>query len=739
MPTTDPADAVYEEFLDRLLRGEAADVSSFLARHPATSPEERRRLEALADAVRGGHDPGGHTHLTPEPGLPLERIGEFRLIRRLGEGGMGMVFLAEQQSLGRLVALKIIRPERSGSPAAAADLLREAQAIAKLRHPHIVTVFATGEESGIHYLAMELVPGRGLDDVLREAAASGGRPPMRRILRWMADVAWALQCAHDAGIIHRDVKPSNVRITPEGRALLVDFGLARHVVSTAAPLTGEFRGTPHYASPEQVAARQIGITPQTDVYSLGVMLYESTTGRVPFDGKTKEEVFNQILVKEPVPPARINPSMPHDLEIVIQKAMEKDRERRYATAKALAADLEAVAELRPVQAKPASVLVKAAKWIRRNRALAAGIAVAVFGVAAAAGTLLLTHAGASRAVRRMVGDARRALAADDSEAAMQPLRRAAAMRPDDASVLRLLRDAEARQAERDGARAREQDRLAAQEALGQGRRGLERYRAGAARKQDLTAEQAALRRALSERALRAGEVDRLQRLDRDVQAVQLELEETFLAVLDRAHRAERLDPSFDGIQHLRADLYVEKHREALARRDRGAARFWASLVEKHDAEGRHRDEIAGIGRVTVETSPPRAALHLFRMVEQADVVEGGDRRLVPVPVGDPVGFLIPGARALRVIRGSGAVKAGDVIWRIEGHPIEDALFVAGGNDAVQPLDRLVSIDDRCAPSSTWRARRRPAPRRPARRLVATSSTAAARASPSPARASPRWA
>jgi tRNA A-37 threonylcarbamoyl transferase component Bud32 len=381
-------DSAFDEVLDRALRGDAPDVESVLRGHPDLTPEERRKLRSMAEVVSGDGDSPLPSDIPADEGLPFERLGEFRLVRRLGEGGMGSVYLAEQTSLRRLVALKVIRPDRADSPDAISRLRREAQTIARLRHPNIVTVFATGEECGVHFIAMELVPGQSLDAILREAAAEGRRLPPARVVAWMIDVARALQCVHDAGIVHRDVKPANVRITPEGRALLVDFGLVLETPPSAGAVTvvGQFRGTPQYASPEQIAANRIGIDARSDVYSLGVMLYECATGGVPFDGDTSEAILQEVLVKGPVPPRRANPAIPRDLETVILTAMEKDRDRRYPCARAMAEELQAVLELRPIVAKRAGPFARADKWVRRHPVAAAAVGVAA-ALAIAAGVV----------------------------------------------------------------------------------------------------------------------------------------------------------------------------------------------------------------------------------------------------------------------------------------------------------------------------------------------------------------
>lgn len=324
-----------------------------------------------------------------EPGLPFDRLGEFRLLGRLGEGGMGVVYLAVQESLGRKVALKVIRPERMGSFEAQARFSREVEAITGLRHPNIVTVYGSGRERGVSYFAMEFVPGKGLNDLLREILSKKEKVPHSNILEWIRDIALALDSAHETGIIHRDVKPSNILITPEGRAMLMDFGVARHVNLSTLTVTGEFRGTPHYASPEQIRARRQRITALTDVYSLGVTLYEAATGRVPFEGETTEQVFHKILGEDPLPPRRLNASISRDLETVILKAMEKDAGRRYAGMADFAADLERLMKGEMISAKPAGVVTRARRQVKRHPVLSTAVLVTLAAGISFASYLLL--------------------------------------------------------------------------------------------------------------------------------------------------------------------------------------------------------------------------------------------------------------------------------------------------------------------------------------------------------------
>ena len=218
----------------------------FLARHGNKDGGLRAQLDVIYEEVKGP-DPRGEPSGEPDSGG--KHLGEFRLLEILGEGGMGVVHLARQESLDRLVALKVIRPELARSTTAMVRFEREARAIARLRHPNIVTVYAVGEDKGVRYIAMELATGNGLNTVLEDAADNGEPVPIATVLRWTAELARALDYAHEHGIVHRDVKQSNIRITPEGRPLLLDFGLARELDSAGATLTEAFVGSPHYVAP----------------------------------------------------------------------------------------------------------------------------------------------------------------------------------------------------------------------------------------------------------------------------------------------------------------------------------------------------------------------------------------------------------------------------------------------------------------------------------------------------------
>ena len=222
-------------------------------------PEHRERLRELIGSLTEfglvGDQPEEHTD------LPAQRLGGYRLVRRIGQGGMGMVFLAVQESVGRPVAIKTMHPALAANPETVERFKREAQAVARLRHPHIVTLHDAGEDEGLLYCVMEFIPGRGLDEILAAAVADDDPIRVPVLLRWARQVAGALDCAHEEGIIHRDVKPSNLRITPNGEAKLIDFGLARDV--TAETPDG-FRSLPRFAPLRRSRADRGGAQDRTD-------------------------------------------------------------------------------------------------------------------------------------------------------------------------------------------------------------------------------------------------------------------------------------------------------------------------------------------------------------------------------------------------------------------------------------------------------------------------------------------
>jgi WD40 repeat protein len=304
--------------------------------------------------------------------MPREVLG-YELLGLLGRGGMGVVYQARQLKLGRLVALKMILPGAGVDPSELARFRTEAEAIARLQHPHIVQVFEVGECHGLPFFSLEFCAGGSLDKKL-----AGTPLPAGAAAELVESLAGAVAAAHRAKVIHRDLKPANVLLTADGTPKITDFGLARKLdVEEGHTRTGAIMGTPSYMAPEQAGGRSKEVGPAADVYALGAILYECLTGRPPFQAATPLDTLLLVVGEEPVPPRRLNPKVPRDLETVCLKCLRKEPRRRYATAAAMAKDLRRFQEGRPVAARPVGRLERLAKWARRRPAAAALVAVSV--------------------------------------------------------------------------------------------------------------------------------------------------------------------------------------------------------------------------------------------------------------------------------------------------------------------------------------------------------------------------
>ncbi len=273
--------------------------------------------------------PGADRQRAPDSSIVLpEEFGRYRILRQLGEGGMGSVYLAQDRELGRCVALKVPRLTRSNQPALLSRFRREAQAAARIVHPNLCPVYDIGEIDGVFYLTMAYIEGQPLSEHLTQR-----RPPnVHHTISLIRKIAQALAAAHDLGVIHRDLKPANIMINPRGEPVVVDFGLARTQVGgeTRLTQTGAMLGTPAYASPEQIEGDKAADT-RTDIYSLGMIFYELLTGQLPFDDSTPLALLNQIIAKEPAPPSTIRPQIPRELDSICLKAIAKLVEARYQT------------------------------------------------------------------------------------------------------------------------------------------------------------------------------------------------------------------------------------------------------------------------------------------------------------------------------------------------------------------------------------------------------------------------
>jgi serine/threonine protein kinase/WD40 repeat protein len=424
-----PVDRLAEEFVERYRKGERPSLTDYIERCPEHADEIRELFPALVVMEQLKPAPADATGAfggQPAPAdnrLP-ERLGDYRILREVGRGGMGVVYEAEQVSLGRRVALKVLPPHALLSPTYLERFRREAKAAAKLHHTNIVPVFGVGEEEGVHFYAMQFIRGEGLDRVLHDLRrlrnTPGGVPseqsvaqsfltgqfaeaptvraedpggtadtaPLpaaeprpsgslsaagtdaayyRSVARVGLQVAEALAYAHRQGVLHRDIKPSNLLLDAQGTMWITDFGLAKSDGTDELTHTGDIVGTLRFMAPERFDGRSL---PQSDVYGLGLTLYELLTLRPAFDDTNKARLVEKVLHEPAVSPRRLDPRVPRDLETVVLKSIAKDPSERYATAEALAEDLRRFLADRPIRARRASQTERAWRWARRNPTVA---------------------------------------------------------------------------------------------------------------------------------------------------------------------------------------------------------------------------------------------------------------------------------------------------------------------------------------------------------------------------------
>jgi hypothetical protein len=295
------------------------------------------------------------------------QVPGYEILGVLGRGGMGVVYQARQVGLGRLVALKMILAGTHAGPDEVARFRREAEAAARLQHPHIVQIHEIGVHNGLPYFSLEHVEGGSLAQKL-----AGTPLPARQAAKLVETLARAVHTAHQRGIVHRDLKPGNILLTGDGTPKVADFGLAKRLDDPAGQTaTGAILGTPSYMAPEQAGGKHRQIGPAADVYALGAILNDVLTGRPPFKAATSMETVYQVLHEEPAPPSRLQPKLPRDLETICLKCLEKAPGQRYATAQALAEDLRRFLDNEPITARPAGTMERAWKWARRRPTTAA--------------------------------------------------------------------------------------------------------------------------------------------------------------------------------------------------------------------------------------------------------------------------------------------------------------------------------------------------------------------------------
>jgi serine/threonine protein kinase len=397
--------AALEEYTTLRRAGHLPQREDFLARHGTIAVALAECLDGLELVENAAsHFTLSRASEMPDSAVsPPGRVGEFRLVREIGHGGMGVVFEAEQLPLGRRVALKVLPAAASLDSRHRQRFQVEAQAAGLLHHEHIVPVFGAGFDSGVYYYVMQLIDGRPLTEVLRDLRAAPspevhdlpgielpppaspavrnarrhsrsshssatGRRHCQAAAQWAVQAADALEHAHQIGVIHRDIKPSNLLIDRRDHLWVTDFGLARLPQDdNELTHTGDVVGTLRYMSPEQIRGERGKVDARTDIYALGVTLYELLTLSPAFDGRDRQELRAQILRDEPPPPRGLNPSISRDLETVVMKAMEKEPAARYGSARELAGDLRRFLADQPVRARRPTVLHRAVKWSHRHR------------------------------------------------------------------------------------------------------------------------------------------------------------------------------------------------------------------------------------------------------------------------------------------------------------------------------------------------------------------------------------
>ncbi len=451
-----------ERVLRQLEQGEPVDIERLKREHPEIADEleqcvaNLQFIEDIASLFGGESDrdvPGSASSSLNDVDA---RIGDYRIIRELGRGGMGVVYEAEQLSLRRYVALKILPYAAVLDKRALQRFHNEVTAAAQLDHPNIVDVYAVGCDRGVHHFAMKLIDGCSLYEIIRQlrrmrdsqarfpasilsiAANSNDKTKFpevpdpissesqtdvdtalqkttwrsqtkgesasyfRSVAEFGAAVAGALDFAHQRGIVHRDVKPSNLMIDSAGKAWIADFGLAQIETGTALTRTGDLLGTARYMSPEQIEGKRIILDHRTDIYSLGVTLYELLTLQLPFEADNRQELFRKIAFEEPTRPQHITPSIPKDLQTIVLKAMEKIPSDRYETAVDMANDLKRFLDQLPINARRATVAQRVKRWSRRNqwlvRSIAFGLLSSTIGLTVFSGLLIRERGRSARSL-----------------------------------------------------------------------------------------------------------------------------------------------------------------------------------------------------------------------------------------------------------------------------------------------------------------------------------------------------
>jgi serine/threonine protein kinase/Flp pilus assembly protein TadD len=328
-------------------------------------PEEFDRLDSSSSDESGKFDTEGQPVFAPIESLIGKDLGHYHIVKEIGRGSMGVVFKAEHRTTKQHVALKVLPPHISGSDKVIRRFLREAESVAKLNHPNIVKIYDIGQQDSLYFYAMELIHGDPLDEILN----IGTLPTFKRVASLMVQACEAVHFAHQHHIIHRDIKPGNIIVAEGDKVVITDFGLARQEKAATLTESGALVGTPIYMSPEQVIGKRGGVDPRTDVYSLGVTLYQLLAGIPPFQSDSTQRILNMILEEEPVPPRRQRSRVPRPLAIISMKAIEKDPDQRFLTAQEMGEELKRYLRGASIRSKPAGMVTRVVKRVKRHKVI----------------------------------------------------------------------------------------------------------------------------------------------------------------------------------------------------------------------------------------------------------------------------------------------------------------------------------------------------------------------------------
>ncbi|MEQ8764694.1 MAG: bifunctional serine/threonine-protein kinase/formylglycine-generating enzyme family protein [Planctomycetota bacterium] len=691
------------DYLDRISQGERPAREEYYERYPEYRQSLREHFEAL-DIVEGAVSQAVHNEKRQPPSIEAgQRLGDFEILREIGRGGMGIVFLAEQISLRRKVALKVLRGGAAFDPREIRRFQREAEVAGALHHPNIIPIYSFGETDGVYYIAMEFIEGISLRQFVNSARAArspedadGGirsagdttvefgsgahlspddtRPLgtiglpipspespnyILRCAEIISEVADALQFLHENGILHRDVKPQNLLLENTGKVVLTDFGLARGDTRSSVTITGGVIGTPMYMSPEQATGRQVDH--RSDIYSLGATLYELLTLEAPFPGETYEEVINEVLHLDPRKPRKLAPHLPRDIETIVLKAMSRDPGSRYQGASEFADDLRNFLAFRPITAKPAGMIARSFKFLQRHRAAAVATAT-VLVVGALFPLFLSLHQRWS--LDRQIDEVRAALEEDDlqrAEALIEALRYASGS----VDLQRQFESFKDRKANRIANRARAQ--LADYVSL------LETTR-------QLPARIAAARRAVERGELPVDSPTPGQ-LDALLEDRRREAELVFQEILGRLAEVDRYRKEHTGARRTKRDLYNHRRRAAIDQGDWTSADAYSELARRADHEHELAGELSDDSAIDLRFESDVEAVYLYRFMPRWQF-HSGDDRWVPVPYqhGEPFRAserYRPGDLMFRIVRlepGSPAVEAelepGDLLLGPRSGPLQ---------------------------------------------------------------------